>query len=144
VGGSGPTTGEQPFSSLQSVLHSLPSLLSMTRRESIMRDPLSAIEIEPTDVFGVLQHWIDRVRTPNTACVLQIEPLRDCLLAESLAVQLKDLAHDRAFYGVKGDAVADWGWPTACISSISIVDWLGAIAVGLAARREAVWQSREL
>src|SRR5262245_4346122 len=59
--------------------------------------PLPAVEIELTYIFGVLQHEIDRIRPPNTARTLTIEPFCDRLLAESLAVELEDLAHDGGF-----------------------------------------------
>src|SRR4030095_5977939 len=100
--------------------------------------PLPAIEIELTHIFGVLQHEIDRVRTPNAARTLKVEPLRDRLLTESLAVLLKDLAHDSGFDSGKGDAVADGDRSTVRISSTSLVDWLGSKAVGPAARSVAL------
>jgi len=64
---------------------------------------------------------------------LEVEPFRNSFLAESLAEQSKDLAHDSGFCWINRDPVADGDRPTVRIPSPRFVDWLGSVAIGSAA-----------
>src|SRR5262245_51966154 len=98
-----------------------------------MLSPFPAIEVEPTHVFGILQHQIDRIGTPNAVRTAEVEPFSYSFLTESLVEQSKDLADDSGFSWIHRNAVADGDWPTVRIASPRFVDWLGSVSEGSAA-----------
>jgi hypothetical protein len=57
--------------------------------------PLTTVEVEPADIFGVLQHEVNRVGTPDSSSEASVQMLRDRLFPSSLAEPFKDLAYDR-------------------------------------------------
>src|SRR4030095_17087646 len=57
-----------------------------------MFSPLSAIEVELANILRILQHEINRVAPPKTARILEVQPLRDRFLAESIGADLNGRA----------------------------------------------------
>src|SRR4029453_9104169 len=135
VRGGGPAACEQPLSGLQSTLDGVPNpvvnkpqrgdhagLPLISRSPPVdaspglgMLSPFPTIEVEPTHIFRVLQHQIDRIWAPNAIPALEIEPFRNGFLAESLAEHLKDLAHNSGFCWIDCDPIAGRDRPTVGI-----------------------------
>jgi hypothetical protein len=101
--------------------------------------PLATVEVEPADIFGVLQHEINRVGTPDSSSETSVQVLRDRLFPSSVAEAFKDLAYDRGLLENYGEAIADgYGVPARVSAAGRFIDWLGSIPIRAAPCRVAL------
>jgi hypothetical protein len=92
--------------------------------------PLATIEVESADIFGVLQHEVNRVGTPDPSSEASVQVLRDCLFPSSVAEAFKDLAYDRGLLENYCEAITDGYRVPARVSAAGrFINRLGSIPI---------------